>query len=165
MAPKSLAPNCVLMPPFSVSPTHWGWFQRLKNSARNWRSVPCFSPMRKFLNREMFQLSRPGPRTPLWGSFPQVPGAGAEKTEVSNHFPTVCGSAILPLMFGRLAVLETMFATFGTANPMFRGAPDIAVMIPDSCQPPRIIFSGGFWLFLSRGIRYTRLVKKLFLIS
>ena len=55
----------VLMPPFRVSPTHCGWFQMLKNSARNWRRAPRSSLKRKSLKREIFQLSRPGPRTPL----------------------------------------------------------------------------------------------------
>src|SRR5215469_15241580 len=153
------------MPPFCVSPTHCGWFQTLKNSARNWRLVPRSWLKTKFLNTDRFQLSRPGPRTPLWGSLPQVPGAGTEKTEVSNHSLTVWGFNILPSMFGRLAVLRTMLATFWPANPMFSGAPERAVTIPDTSQPPRVVLIIRFPLFRGSGIRYTKLLKRLLLMS
>src|SRR5262249_62093531 len=104
-------------------------------------------------------------RTALWGSSPQVPGAGIENTEVSNHSWTVWGFFITPLTFGRFAVLGTMLATFWPANPMFSGAPDRAMTMPDISQPPRVVLSRWLLLFFSSGIRYTKLEKKLFLIS
>ena len=58
-----------------------------------------------------------------------------------------------------------MFATFCPANPIFKGAPEEAEMMPDISQPPSVDFSRWLLLFFNSGIWYTKLVKKIFLMS
>ena len=53
---------------------NWVWFQTLKNSPRNCRLLPRDSLRTKFLNKDRFQLSRPGPRTELRGVLPKQSG-------------------------------------------------------------------------------------------
>src|SRR5215469_14191372 len=118
-----------------------------------------------FLNKERFQLSLPGPRTPLCGSFPQVPGAGNENAVASNHSGTVWGFFMTPFRSGRFEVLGIRLDTLWPANPIFNGAPEVAVTIPETSHPASALFKSRLRLVRKNGMRYTKLSKKLFLTS
>src|SRR5438067_760007 len=90
-----------LVPPWP-GPPNCVWFQVLKLSARNSIRLPRSSLRVNSLNRDRFQLLRPGPRRESKPRFPQVPAAGAANALESNHWSTVFGCAMRPRRSGRL---------------------------------------------------------------
>src|SRR5579862_8715220 len=83
--PKLLEPSWLLTWLNSV------WFQVLNVSTRSSKRLPRLSLSTKLLNSEMFQLSRPGPRSELCPASPHAPTVGKAKAAVLNHSVTLCG--------------------------------------------------------------------------
>jgi len=69
----------------------------VEGSKRNSNRVPRSSLIQKFLKRDMFQLSRPGPRAALCPRLPNVPIAGSAKAgriEVLNDLLPGCANRL-----------------------------------------------------------------------
>jgi len=61
----------------------FGWFNTLKNSARNCRLI--FSDRAVVLNSDMSRSARPGPTNVHLPRFPKVPAAGRMNALGLNH--------------------------------------------------------------------------------
>src|ERR1700728_2187046 len=131
--PKLLEPRPVLTWFNSV------WFQVLNVSMRSSKRLPRLSLSTKLLKSEMFQLSRPGPRSELCPASPHAPFAGNANDDVLNHSFTVCGYETELTRSGR-------FVAFGKPLPLcppdscgLIGRPDVTVTMPDTSHPPIVV--------------------------
>src|SRR6266571_2323207 len=90
----------------------------------------------KVLNRERFQLLRPGPKTMLRPAEPNESGPGATKAAVLNHWSTVFGPLLgSPTKSGRVVAPPTP-ALSPAECVTVSGRPLWNVVIPENSQPP-----------------------------
>src|SRR5438034_42056 len=113
----------------------------------------------KFLNVEMSQLLRPGPRNTDLAALPSVPAAGnanAAAFTLVENVRSSFGSTGFPITFGRAASVGDPDQLFAfpelSERPTPCGAPLIMVTMPETCHP-----SSSAWLAhatpLTLGIR------------
>src|SRR5581483_1631857 len=127
-----------------------GWLNRLKNSARNSRSVRSRNPSGKCLNTEKSVFTKRGPYSGARFALPSVPGCASTKQLVSKNFCTV-GLLNLPLQIwsGRVTFVP-LFEKFTPEvlllATMKIGNPEEALSITLICQSPAIAFRGPFQL-------------------
>lgn len=85
MVPLSevITPGVVLLPIWDVGYLRLGWLRALNPSSRNSRLFR--SPILKILDTARLSVTLPGPSRMLRPELPNVPDAGTEKHEASNH--------------------------------------------------------------------------------
>lgn len=76
---------------------------------------------------------------------------GTENILELNQALTVFGYEIDPVRSGRLPEFWVTLATLLPVTPRLRGSPDCIVTIPESCHPPRGVFSKSFSVFRKIG--------------
>src|SRR6185369_8674236 len=99
------------------------------------------------LNTEASARQRPGPLMEPRRALPGTPRVVfSTKALVLNHCATVCGPSASPTWFGRTEPVVAAFVqpcpagsrgTLALLLVTVNGRPELMVMIPEVCQPPR----------------------------
>src|ERR1700722_12354386 len=123
----------------------FGWFQMLKNSARN--STCIASRIGNCLMKEISQFCSPGPRMMFRPASPKVPKVVLPtNAQVLNSVPgRQCAPLGLPTTLGRAqlktAPPQSEFEVFTRSSVGVNQLPVCAETIPVTCQFPIIWFS------------------------
>src|SRR5438067_4721260 len=113
------------------------WLKTLNISARNCKFN--FSVTVNFLNSDVSNVARPGPRNDPRATLPKVPGAGIRKALGSNHWsglPKITGPLKFGFQFGTSDWLESPVPDGLEPTSGVKGKPPCQLKIPFHCQPP-----------------------------